>query len=215
MNYVFNQPKPPLITEEIDSSNSTFYNVIDNRQTRSFQKSPFIIANKLLHGHLRSERSSTHKKIHKGVFECFTVLHPETRLSKDNEFNCGGCFVVVWPHDKSVVHNYKKTKRRPCWIRVGEEAAYMSDQMMMRHWRWEVMFMLWHVDVGIGFLAIWGEGATFLSLHVPWGEWASTYTCIMVKPPKSVSFFFQMGLLLKKVSLRVKNESGWVSESKT
>jgi hypothetical protein len=57
--------------------------------------------------------------------------------------------------------------------------------------------MLCHVDVGIGFSHL-GEGATFLSLHVPWVNKQSTYTCTMVKPPRW--FFFLMGLLLKKVS---------------
>lgn len=43
----------------------------------------------------------------------------------------------------------------------------MSDDDEALTLVWEVLFMLWHVDVGIGFSHL-GEGATFLSLHVPW-----------------------------------------------
>ncbi len=100
MDYLFNQPKPPLITEEIDSSNSTFYNVIDNRQTRSFQKSPFIIANKTFAWTPRSERYP--QKFIRGFLSALLSCIQKPDLAKTMNLIVVGAFVVVWPHDKSV-----------------------------------------------------------------------------------------------------------------
>ncbi len=134
MDYLFNQPNPLLITEEIDSSNSTFYNVIDNRQTRSFQKFPFIIANKLLHGHLGRSGALPTKKFIRGFLSALLscILKPD--LAKTMNLIVVGA--LWWCGPMTRVLLYIITRRlKEGLVELGLERRqlYMSDQMRMRH----------------------------------------------------------------------------------